>query len=558
MEAIQMEKQFQEIYDADLYLRLSKEDGDIDTGSKYESNSISNQKELIQQFLVSHPEIRVHAIRIDDGYTGTNFNRPGFQLVLQDIKEKKINCVVVKDLSRIGRNYLEVGEYIQEVFPSAGVRVIAINDNYDSLDADFMNEDIIIPFKNLINDSYSRDLSIKIRSNLETLRKKGKYTGAYVAFGYQKSEWDHNVIIVDEYAANVVRDIFQWKLEGMNQAAIADRLNEMGIPSPMEYKRMRGINYHCSFKTNDRAIWCAQSITRILKNEIYIGNFTQGVRSKLSYRSERIKTNDPSDWTVNVGATEPIIKQEDFERVRELLLRDTRTSPNGDRVYTYAGLLFCGDCGHSMVRKTIPGSQGKKYVYYVCSANKKNKNVCDSHSISEEQLNETVLITIQKQIQAVVDIERLLLDMPENNYEKMQVAKLDERIHLNEIEIEKCRRLQLALYEDLREGIIDKEEYMYLREEYHRRKRDAEESNRFLQKEQKQIMDAQQDSEMWIQEFLKQLNIETVTRQIAIQLIERIQVYKDGRIKIVFRYQDKFEACCDYIESMTLLQEEGA
>ena len=553
-----MEKQFQAIYDADLYVRLSKEDGDVDTGSKYESNSISNQKELIQQFLVSHPEIRVHAIRIDDGYTGTNFNRPGFQLVLQDIKEKKINCVIVKDLSRIGRNYLEVGEYIQEVFPCAGVRVIAINDNYDSITADYMNEDIIIPFKNLINDSYSRDMSIKIRSNLQTLRKSGKYTGAYVPFGYQKSELDHNVIVVDEYAANVVRDIFQWKLDGMNQAAIADKLNEMGIPSPMEYKRMRGINYHCSFKTNNRAIWCAQSVTRILKNDIYIGNLTQGVRSKLSYRSSIIKTNAPSDWIVNVGAIEAIVKRQDFERVQELLLRDTRTAPKANRVYTYAGLLFCGDCGHSMIRKTIPGSHGKKYVYYVCSANKKNKNVCDSHSISEEQLNEAILVTIQKQIQAVADIEQLLLDMPENNYEKMQLAKMDERIQLNEEEIEKCRRLQLALYEDLREGLIDKEEYMYLKEEYRRRKRDAEESNSFLRKEQKQILDAQQDSEMWMQEFVKQLNIKTVTRQIAIQLIERIQVYKGGRIKIVFKYQDKFEACCDYIENMRLLMKEGA
>ena len=200
----------------------------------------------------------------------------------------------------------------------------------------------------------------------------------------------------------------------------------------------------------------------------------------------------------------------------------------------------------------------KKYVYYVCSANKKNKNVCDSHSISEEQLNEAILVTIQKQIQAVADIEQLLLDMPENNYEKMQLAKMDERIQLNEEEIEKCRRLQLALYEDLREGLIDKEEYMYLKEEYRRRKRDAEESNRFLRKEQKQILDAQQDSEMWMQEFVKQLNIETVTRQIAIQLIERIQVYKGGRIKIVFKYQDKFEACCDYIENMRFLMKEGA
>lgn len=535
------------IYDADIYVRLSKEDGDIDTGSKYESNSISNQKELIQQFLISHPEIRVHSIREDDGYTGTNFNRPGFQLLLQDIKEKKINCVIVKDLSRIGRNYLKVGEYIQEIFPSQGIRFIAINDNYDSLDSVGLDEDIIIPFKNLLNDAYSRDISIKIRSNLEVKRKKGEFTGAFTTFGYKKCEEDKNLLVIDGYAANVVRDIFIWKLDGMNQSLIADKLNSMGVPSPMEYKRMKGINYQCSFKTNAKAKWCAQTVSRILKNEVYIGTLVQGVRSKPTYRSERVRQNNMSGWIRTENTHEPIIDKQDFLRVQEILGRDTRTAPTESRVYAYAGMLYCGDCKHSMVRKTIPGVNQKKYVYFVCSNNKKNSKVCSSHAMKEELLNQTILNTLQKHIAAVLNADEMLNELSAKEFQKKEIEKLDERILWNEEEIEKCRKLKLSLYEDLRENIIDKDEYLYLKEEYQRRADEATEAIRHLKEEIGQIHNDKGDRLKWVSIYKEHVNIKQITRKIANQLIDRIYIYQDGRIGIRFKFQDKYNACIKYI-----------
>jgi len=536
-------------YIADIYVRLSKEDGDVDTGNKYESNSISNQKELIQQFLISYPEIKVHAIREDDGYTGTNFSRPGFQLLLQDIKEKKINCVVVKDLSRVGRNYLKVGEYVQEIFPEQGIRFISVNDGYDSINSVAMDDDIIIPFKNLLNDAYSRDISVKIRSNLDAKRKNGEYTGSFTTFGYVKSELDKNSIVVDDYAANIVKDIFKWKLSGMNQTYIAEKLNISGVPSPMEYKKSKGSNYECAFKTNKKAIWCAQTVSRVLKNEVYIGNMIQGIRSKPTYRADYVVIRNKSEWIRTDNAHEAIIEKMDFDRVQEMLKRDTRTSPNQKTVYPFGGMLFCGDCKHSMVRKTIPGVKGRKYVYFVCSSNKKIKGMCSSHAIKEDLLEVTILGMLQKHIRGVLDADTILDDLAKLDIQKSEIEKLDERIQWNEEEIEKCKRLKISLYEDLREEIIDKEEYLYLKEEYQRRINEAESASMHLRDEINQIYNGSGDRKQWVTVFKNHLNVQKINRKISTQLIDRIFIYDEGRIGIRFKFQDKYDTCIRFIDS---------
>lgn len=255
------------IYHAAIYLRLSREDGDVAEGSKLVSNSISNQKALIMDFLKSHTEIKVHSVYADDGYSGVNFDRPDFQRMLEDIRKGTINCVIVKDLSRFGRNYIEAGRYIEKIFPMLGVRFIAITDNYDSMAAaGGYGSDMVVPFKNLINDAYCRDISIKIRSHLEMKRKKGEYIGAFAVYGYLKDERNKNQLIIDEYAAGVVRDIFAMKLCGLNQQTIADRLNNDGILSPMEYKKSIGINLETTFKKGTQAKWSYNAVLRILKN----------------------------------------------------------------------------------------------------------------------------------------------------------------------------------------------------------------------------------------------------------------------------------------------------
>ena len=212
------------IWNATLYLRLSRDDGD-----KEESNSITGQRELLRDFIRTRPELREYAVRIDDGFTGSNFDRPSFKKMLEDVKAGCTNCIIVKDLSRFGRNYLDAGEYIEKIFPFLGVRFIAVNDNYDSFGGKNASDELVIPFKNLINEAYCRDISVKVRTQLDVKRKSGQYIDAFAVYGYLKDEADKNHLIVDEYAADIVRDIFSWKLEGMSPQDIASRLNHNGV-----------------------------------------------------------------------------------------------------------------------------------------------------------------------------------------------------------------------------------------------------------------------------------------------------------------------------------------
>lgn len=267
------------IWNATLYLRLSRDDGD-----KEESNSITGQRELLRNFIRTRPELREYAVRIDDGFTGSNFDRPSFKKMLEDVKAGRTNCIIVKDLSRFGRNYLDAGEYIEKIFPFLGVRFIAVNDNYDSFGGKNVSDELIIPFKNLINEAYCRDISVKVRTQLEVKRKSGQYIGAFAVYGYLKDDADKNHLIVDEYAADIVRDIFSWKLEGMSPQDIAARLNHSGVLSPMEYKKSLGMKFATSFKANPQAVWSANAVLRVLKNPVYTGVLIQGKETTPSYK----------------------------------------------------------------------------------------------------------------------------------------------------------------------------------------------------------------------------------------------------------------------------------
>ena len=347
------------VWNSTLYLRLSREDGD-----KEESNSIAGQRDLIRDYLAHHPELREYAVRIDDGFSGSTFDRPAFKEMMADVRAGKTNCVIVKDLSRFGRNYLDAGEYIEKIFPFLGVRFIAINDNFDSERERTSSDDLMIPFKNLINEAYCRDISVKIRSQLEIKRKRGEYLGSFAAYGYRKSETDKNKLVIDEYAADVIRDIFKWKLEGASPKAIADRLNSAGILSPMEYKKSLGMKYATSFKANVKALWSAASIIRVLKNPLYVGVLIQGKETTPSYKVHKRISKAEEEWAVVQDSHEAIITKSDFDKVQKVLALDTRTCKGDSVVQLFSGMVFCGDCGASMIRKTVPAG-GKKYIYYV-------------------------------------------------------------------------------------------------------------------------------------------------------------------------------------------------
>lgn len=280
------------IYEAADYLRLSKEDGDFSlSNDKLESDSISSQRAIIERFVAQNPNIKLVAEFCDDGYTGTNFDRPDFQRMMEAVKAGKINCVIVKDLSRFGRDYIDAGKYIEKIFPQLGVRFIAVNDNYDSLNHS-TGDSLVLPVKNFLNDSYSRDISIKVRSSFESRRQDGEFIANYTAYGYLRDPENKNKLVIDEVAGEYVREIFQWKIEGMSPVTIAEKLNGRGVLPPSEYKRSIGIKYKTAFQTSSRSKWSPKAVIRILTNELYTGVLIQGRRTTPNYKVKKVIIKD--------------------------------------------------------------------------------------------------------------------------------------------------------------------------------------------------------------------------------------------------------------------------
>lgn len=543
-----MKENNSKVYQAALYLRLSKEDGDVEDGGKLVSNSISNQKDLIMDYLRSHPEIEVHSVWADDGYSGVNFNRPNFQKMLEEIKCGDVDCVIVKDLSRFGREYIESGRYIEKIFPALGVRFIAVTDNYDSADRVLYNNDMLVPFKNLINDAYCRDISIKIRSNLDMKRKRGEFIGAFAVYGYLKDEKDKNKLVVDEYAGGVVRDIFRMKICGMNQQAIADWLNHQGILCPLEYKRSIGIKLQTSFQKSAKSAWTYMAVARILKNEVYTGVLIQGRQTTPNYKVKTRVVKAESEWIRIENTHEPIIDKFTFRLVQILLKLDTRISPKQPSLYPLSGFLYCGDCGEPMVRKTV-NAGGKRYVYYVCSGNKKDKTACVPHCIREDVLKETILKMVQGYVREVIGLNGALKMIGDAPGTKMEILKYQKRIDKKREEITKAEIRKENLYDDLKDGIISKEEYMQLKQEYDRRIAEAEKAAAACMREQDLIIDNRGSLSEWTEHFRQYGNIGELDRNVVALMVEKVFVYSSERIEVVFNFRDEFETAMQYIHA---------
>lgn len=538
-------KPLKKVYHASIYLRLSKEDGDVTSGSKNESNSISNQKSLIMDYLKDKHDIQVVSIREDDGYSGVDFNRPGFQLMLEDIKKGIIDCIIVKDLSRFGRNYIEVGRYLEKLFPMLGVRFIAVNDNYDSLEVDTAH-DIVMPFKNLINDSYCRDLSIKIRSHLAVKRKNGEFIGAFACYGYLKDPENKNHLVIDTYAGPVVQDIFRMKINGYSQYKIADILNEQGILSPMEYKRSIGVHFETSFKVNPKALWSAKAVSRILTNEVYTGVLVQGKQTTPNHKIKVRQAVEEKDWIRVENAHAPLIDPCLFEIVQTLLERDTRTSPKADSVFPLSGLLYCGDCGQPMVRKTTTYSlkgvgefQPQKYSYFVCQGQSKDKG-CSWHRIREKELLDAVLQAVNHHVKNVLNTEKALKDIDTAPSVQFLIQKYEKHIEKKETELKKAEKLKVGIYEDLKDGLLDKAEYLKLKQEFDSRIEDASEAIRSLRQEIAALQENHSEHYAWMDYFKEFGELQELTRWAAVITINRILVFEDNRIKIVFNFEDAF------------------
>ena len=534
-------------YHAAIYLRLSQEDGDISVSDKNESNSISTQRDLIQAFLRKQADILYEAEFCDDGYTGTNFDRPGFTDMMKAVREKRVDCIIVKDLSRFGRDYIESGKYIQKIFPMLGVRFIAINDGYDSADTENQSNDFVLPFKNLINDSYCRDISIKSRSNLEVKRRNGEFVGNFTVFGYMRSPDDKHKLIVDEEAAVVVRNIFNWKQEGWNAQQIANHLNKLHFPSPMEYKRKCGHNYRTSFKTKTVAQWSAVAVLRILKNPVYTGVLEQGKTTTPNYKVKTRIVKDESKWARIEDAHEAIITPAQFELVQTVLGLDTCRAEGQDEIYPFSGMIYCADCRSPMIHRTATAG-GKKYQYYMCSGNKRDKDSCTTHNIKCELVEKVVLATVQAHISMAIDIDNAMKRVEALDWEKREIRKIDAQISAMELDVEKFNNIKMELYEDLKSDLITKEEYHSFKNDYDIRIQSIRQQIAGLVSQRNAVEGGLTSVQGWFAQFRKYENIEKLTRLTIVSLIERVEINENKDIHVKFRHADQFTAALEYLQ----------
>ncbi len=539
------------IWSVALYIRLSQEDEDNGT-EKQESNSVTSQKTLLNEFIEEHDDLIIYDTYIDDGFTGTDFNRPSFQRLLEDMRNGNINCVIVKDLSRLGRNYIEVGNYIEQVFPLFNIRFIAINDSVDSFKNPASTNTILVPFKNLINDEYARDTSVKIRTSLNGKKKKGEFIGAFPSYGYIKDPKNKNKLVIDEVAAEIVRKIYNWHVnEGLGKVSICHRLNDMGIINPTGHKKIElGQNYNnCATKDNTYT-WTPSTIRNILNNEVYLGHTVQGKRRVKSYKVHKVEAVPKEEWVRVENTHEPIIDKETFEKAQNLNKKDMKVSQKTGELSIWAGVLKCKDCGRAMNKKSSTNKSGNTYEYYICSTyRKKSNNLCTKHTIKAEKLEKAVLQAINLHIDLLIDTEEIIKQISESSFQNVKNEKIENMIIAKQNDISKISNFKRTLYEDWKNEDITREEYLEYKHKYENDIERLKINIERLENEKKKYENQKVSSNEWIEKFKRQKNITELSRDIIMELIECIYVHENDKITIKFKFEDEFKRCLEYIEN---------
>ena len=513
------------------YIRLSKEDGD-----KEESDSVGNQRRLITSFLNGKDNFILHDIYIDDGFSGTNFNRPAFQRMIADIEAGIINCVVVKDLSRFGRDYIDTGKYLERYFPDNDVRFIAITDNIDSGKQAY---DMLLPIKNIFNEQYARDISKKVYASMNMKQKSGDFIGAFTTYGYKKSPVNKNKLIVDEYAAGIVREIFSLYIQGLGKQSIAKRLNAKGIPCPSEYKKLNGENYKNPRRLNSTSYWTYSTIRCILRNEIYIGNMVQGKKhQRLRGKQRRI---DRNDWIIVKNTHEPIIDSETWKKAQHLLAIQHRDLDLETNKNIFAGFLKCADCGRSMMKNVWKHVDGSKTYSFNCGTYKRNgKQYCSPHTLPLHVLEKIVLDDLNIILREVADLRELVANQAVENLSTVKILET-EQFRL-QTELEKVQKMKKSLYEDYKDELISREELLSYRKDYLKKEEVLSMQINALEEKKKENKDVSAFEHPWVKRLLELGHIEKLDRDIIIEMIDEILVYENRKIKIRYNFSNELEA----------------
>lgn len=520
-----MRKNF--IFFVALYIRLSREDGD-----KEESDSVGNQRKLLLEYIERHEDFILKDIYIDDGYSGTNFNRPDFKRMLHDIEQGKVNCVIVKDLSRFGRDYIDTGRYLERIFPEKGVRFISISDGIDSMKQAY---DMIVPIKNIFNEQYARDISKKIQATVKMKQQSGEFIGAFASYGYKKSPHDKNKLVIDEYPAGIVRRIFDMYVSGIGKQSIARILTDEGIPCPSAYKQLNGEQYKNAYYSGKNH-WTYSTINSILKKEIYIGNMVQGTK----HQTMRSKQNrmDKADWIIVSGTHEAIIDKETWDKTQILLERRTRQLDLTTNQNVFAGYIRCGDCDAAMSKISWKRADGTRSQSFYCGTYKRYGNkYCSPHTLPFSVLEQIVLDDLKKIIDSISDLERLVKEKP---IKKSADGHLQEQTAKLKQELEKISRWKQSLYEDYKEEMISKEEYIAYREEYTEKQNMLQ--NQIDALKTRCVQDEERLLESpWVARLLRFKEITAIDRSIVVEMIDKILVYENRRIRIIYNFSDELE-----------------
>lgn len=523
------------IFKAAMYIRLSREDGD-----KEESSSVTNQRNIITRFINENDNFIIVDEYVDDGYTGTNFNRPAFQRMIKDIEKGKINTVITKDLSRLGRDYIDTGRYVQRYFPENRVRYIALLDGIDTLEDAGMND--IAPFKSVINDMYVKDISKKITSALKERKTAGNFLAVTAPYGYKKNPENKYQLVINEEEAKVVRYIFRLYLQGNGLTKIAKILTEEEIPVP-------GIsrNIGTTRKTKLYNCWKQTTISRILKNPVYIGNLEQFKRKKVNYKSKKRVTVPKEDRVICYNTHEPIIKKEDFDEVQKIITENKAFSKSTKHDYLFKGFLYCADCGAKLYL-TYSDYAYKKYGEYryttVCYTYSKYYNQCSRHSNSIPILEKILIENIKKVCNAYLnrDLEKELIEMVEKeNKRNVLEQEYNKKIDNIETKIEDLNLCIRNLYMDKVKNVITEKDYIELSKNFTQERDKLINEKEELLKLSTNLKNDNNNKEE-IEKIAKEfVSLKKPTKELLSRLIDKVTISEDNIITIYFKFKELTE-----------------
>lgn len=508
-------------YHAALYIRLSKEDE-----SEGASQSVQNQESLLREFVQQH-RLSVYDTYVDDGWSGTNFDRPDFQRMIGDIEARKVNMVITKDLSRLGRDYIMTGHYMERYFPEHRVRYISLLDGIDTGVDSTAND--ITPFRAIMNDMYAKDISKKIKSVKRDKQRKGQFIGGKPAYGYKMHPTEKNKIVIDEEVAPVVRRIFALALSGMSCRNIATRLNQEGVPTPATYA-----NLPVARPGPYTGLWSSERISEMLQNETYIGNMVQGRSVKISYKSKKCLRQAPANWVVVEGTHEPLVDGETFRKV-QLLVGSRKHTRSRTYDFLLKGLIFCHECGYPLAVLNRKNARGEDVLYFVCRTYQRftKAGVCTCHSIKEKTVTDAVVAKVREVCQACLKPDELLpmaREAVENAGKgsglKMELQDLQSRIDSLTAKLDR-------MYTDRLNGLLPEADFQRIFSRIKGEREQLEEKRKALAFQQKSPVPSEDRARELVQRF-----IETAgeSRELLVSLIERVELTEDKEVIIKFRF----------------------